>query len=193
MRAGPPFLAAAIFVALASASARAHATPVELQLMEGPVAFATTWRGDFGVGETLRTGVRFGNVVALDFQGWKSFATVDTRLVTGLSLGITGYLPLEGQHPFFRSFVLRQMEQGLVSAQNAPIEAFFGVGDGIRARTGAGFCLGTEILLRPKAEERLRWVLIPEVSANYFADGVLGPRASVSLTLGLGFNFQANP
>jgi hypothetical protein len=167
----------------------ARATDVEMGAAAGATTFASTWRGDLAAGTTLRAGVRFGRVVAGDFQIWESYATVNQRLDTGLSIGVTGFLPLPATKPFARLFVLHQHEEALVSVANAPAGVLFGIGAGIRHRAGGGLSLGAEIPIRRSEDKRLAWVFVAEATGIYFPDATLGPTAYAGIDLGVGFDY----
>jgi hypothetical protein len=167
----------------------ARAGDVELQLGAGPTAYATTWRGDFGAGGTLRAGVRFSHVIAADLQVWESLASVNERVNTGLSIGVTGYIPLHAVHPYARLFVLHQHEEGLVSVVNTPAGYVFGIGSGIRHRAGGGLCLGAELPFRSADRGRLSWVFLADAMTIWFPDATLGPSGYFGLDLGVGFDF----
>jgi hypothetical protein len=163
---------------------------VEVGLAAGATSWASTWRGDFGGGGTLRAGVRFARVVAIDFQSWESYATVNKRANTGLSLGVTGYLPLRPVHPYARLFAMHQHEEGLVSVENTPAGAVFGIGSGIRHRAGGGLSLGAEVPIdETRFEKRMAWVVIADATAQYFPDDALGPHTYVGINFGVGFDF----
>jgi hypothetical protein len=174
------------FLPIALFAPRARATPVELEGAAGATTYASTWRGDYGLGSTLRAGVRFAHVFAGDFQVWESYASVNHRANTGLSLGVTGYLPLQSLHPYARLFAIHQHEEGLVSVANAPFGTLFGIGAGIRHRAGGGLTLGTEIPFHESDDKRLSWVLIAEANGVYFPDATLGPSGYFGIDLGVG-------
>jgi hypothetical protein len=167
----------------------ARAGDVELSLGAGPTTYATTWRGDWGAGGTLRAGARFSHVIAGDFQVWESLANVNERVNTGLSLGVTGFLPLRAVHPYARLFVLHQHEEGLVSVTNTPAGYLFGIGSGIRHRAGGGLCLGAEVPLKTTDAGRLAWVFLADAMTIWFPDATLGPSAYFGVDLGVGFDF----
>jgi len=153
----------------------------------GATAFASTWRGDYAAGGTLRGGARFSRVVQIDFQVWESLATVNERADTGLSLGVTGFLPLRGVRPYARLFAIHQHEEGLVSVAAAPAGSLFGIGSGIRHRAGGGLSLGAEVPL-PSGHTRPGVSLFAEATTIYFPDPTLGPSAYFGLDLGLSFD-----
>lgn len=174
--------------ALGLAAPSAHAD-VEAVFAGGSTAYASSWRGDYGAGATLRAGLRFAHVFAVDLQVWESLATVNERLDTGLSLGVTGYVPLRVVHPFARLFAMHQHEEGLVSVEYAPAGTLFGIGAGIRHRAAGGLSLGAEVPIPAPGDGRLTPVFFAEVTASYFPDDTLGPHTYVGLDLGLGLDF----
>ena len=178
-------LAVAAFVARP-----ASAGDVEVQGVTGATTYRSTWRGDYGAGSTLRVGARFSHIVSGDFQVWESYATVNHRIDTGLSLGATAFIPLRFVHPYLRLFVMHQHEEGLVSVVNAPAGYLFGIGAGIRHRAGGGGILGAEVPLHTSDDRRLALVLFGEGAAQYFPDATLGPHAYFLVDLGLGVDFE---
>lgn len=164
----------------------ARAMTHELQLGAGPSAFVSTWRGDYGGGVTARLGWRLGGVFGVDFQGWEGIASVDTRLDTGLSLGLRGSLPLRGASPFARLFVVHQHEEGLVSAQSDPLGVVAGIGAGIRHRAGAGGSLGVEVPLRREGT-RTKFTLFSQGNAMHLGNR-LGPDWYFGLDIGVGLD-----
>jgi hypothetical protein len=167
----------------------ARAMDVELGAAAGAATYASTWSGDFGLGSTLRAGVRFQRVFAIDFQAWESYATVNHRLNTGLSIGATGYLPLESVHPYGRLFVLHQHEEGIVSVENTPSGFVFGIGAGIRHRAGGGLALGAEFPVKRAANDRLTWLIFADGMLIYFPDATLGPHAYFGVEGGIAFDW----
>jgi hypothetical protein len=167
----------------------ARAGDVEVQLAAGPTTYATTWHGDYGAGGTLRAGARMSHVVSADVEVWESMATINERVNTGLSVGVTGYLPLRVVHPYLRVFALHQHEEGLVSVVYTPAGFLFGIGSGIRHRAGGGLCLGTQVPIGRTDGGRLSWVLFGDAMTIWFPDPTLGPSAYVGLDLGVGFDF----
>jgi hypothetical protein len=182
------FLSLAVAVAGSAFAPNARAD-VELGVLAGVSAYKSTWRGDYTGGGTLRAGVRFAHAIAVDFQAWESYATVNQRDNTGLSLGVTGYIPLPMVHPYGRLFVMHQHEEGLVSVENAPFGTLFGIGAGIRHRAGGGLSLGVEIPLSESKDKRFTWIGIADVTAMYFPDDTLGPHAYVGINFGIGFDY----
>lgn len=188
-RTAPLHAAALVACSLALAVAPDAHGDVEVVAAGGSTAYASSWRGDWGGGGTLRAGVRFAHVVAVDFQAWESFATVNERINTGLSIGVTGYLPLRAVHPYARLFAMHQHEEGLVSVENTPAGTLFGIGPGIRHRAAGGLSLGAEIPFATTGDKRGTWLFFAGATGTYFPDDTLGPHTYVGLDLGLGFDF----
>ncbi len=182
------FFCLSVFSVVTALTANARAVPVELELAAGATTFASTWRGDFGGGGTLRLGTRFAHVFAIEFQGWEAIGGIDRRLNTGLSFGVAGYIPLKPVHPYARLFVLHQHEEGLVSVENAPAGVVLGIGSGIRHRAGAGLSLGAEIPFKRNATGKVTWNIITNATGTWFPDE-LGPTLYVGLDIGVGLDF----
>jgi hypothetical protein len=166
----------------------------EIQLGVGYSVRKSTWRGDWAAGGQGGIGYRFARTVAIDFLGWVEPATVDRRLNTGVTVGVTGTLPFETIRPSLRLYFVHQHEEGIVSVKEQPFGALLGVGAGIRHRAGFGARLGVEIPLSKRAaqtpKKRVEWFALAAIDTNYFPDAALGPRAYFGATGGLGFNYD---
>ena len=160
----------------------------EIQLDLAATARASTWRADFGGGGALRLGYRFARIVAIDFQGWEELWTVDRRLNTGLTGGVSGFIPLERVRPSMRLYFIHQHEEGLVSAEDHPFGTIFGIGAGIRHRAGGGGSLGLEIVFAKKAH--VEYVAVADGSVTWFPDDTLGPGAYFGISGGVGLNYS---
>ena len=158
----------------------------EIQVDAGTSVLGSSWQGDFAAGGLLRLGYRFAHVVAIDFVGWEQYATVDTRLDTGLTFGVTGFLPLKRVRPSLRIFAIHQHEEALVSVANAPAGVLFGIGSGIRHRAGGGLTLGAEIPFLKRGD--LEWLVVADLEGIWFPDP-LGPNYYFGANVGIGFNY----
>jgi hypothetical protein len=177
-------LAALAVFAVAPRSAEAG----EIQLEGAALASASTWRGDYGGGGQLRLGYRFARVFAIDFAGSEQYLSVDHRLDTGLTLGLSGYLPLGRVRPLLRLYFIHQHEEALVSVEEHPFGTVFGIGDGIRHRAGGGGSLGVEVAFAKSAH--VDWVAVGGTSVTVFPDATLGPGAYFGLFAGVGLAYQ---
>lgn len=186
-RARAMFAGAVVGAWLLVQPAPAAARSTEIQLGAGPSLMASTWRGDYAVGGTFKLGMRFARVIGFDFQGWESLATVDTRLNTGLSLGVRATLPLQRVRPFVRLFAIHQHEEGWTSAQANPLGVLAGIGAGIRHRAGVGFSVGAEAPVQ-RIGSRTTLTLFSQGNATWLANE-LGPSWYFGLDLGVGMDF----
>lgn len=168
--------------ALASISPDVRAAEVAGEL--APLAGASTWRGDTVVGGQLRLALRFAHVVAVDVVTWETYGAVDRRANTGLTFGVTGFLPLEKVRPFARLFAIHQHEEGLVAVREHPWGTLFGIGAGIRHRAGGGATLGAEVPFHRLGSAEVYGVF--GVTSVWFPDATLGPAAYVMGYVGVG-------
>src|SRR5262245_9157117 len=166
-----PVAAAVLVASMLLADRKAQAG--EAQLDGAATARASTWRGDFGGGGQLRLGYRFARVVAIDFVGWEEYASVDRRALTGLTAGVSGFIPLDKVRPSLRLYFIHQHEEGLVSVEETPGGTVLGIGPGIRHRAGGGVSAGVEVpFIRKKSVE---YLVVGGLSATWFPDDTLGP------------------
>jgi|GEM_PF-1028191 len=160
----------------------------EIQVDAGTTILGSSWQGDFAGGGLLRLGYRFKRVVSIDFVGWEQLAAVNDRLDTGLTFGVTGFIPLRVVRPYLRAFAIHQHEEGVVSVAQNPGGFLFGIGSGIRHRAGGGLTLGAEIPIRKSRSGDLEWVVIAELEGIGFPDP-LGPSFYWGGNFGIGFNY----
>ena len=178
-----PFRLLFVFLMLLAPSARAG----EIQVDAGTTVLGSSWQGDFTGGGLLRLGYRFARVVSIDTVVWEQLGNVDSRFLTGLTIGVTGYIPLKRVRPSLRIFAIHQHEEGAVSVSETPGGFIFGIGSGIRHRGGGGLTLGAEISLVKRHD--LEWVLLAEVEGIWFPDP-LGPTFYLGGNVGIGFNYS---
>ncbi len=182
----PKALACAIaLVALCASPAGARAG--ELQVAAGVAVRKPTWRGDVSGGGHLGFGYRFARVIAIDVLGWEELARVDTRLNTGLTIGVTGALPLPTLRPTLRAYFVHQHEEGWASVAENPLGVVAGIGAGIRHRAGFGARLGFEIPFEKR--KHVEWVALGGLEGTWFPDASLGPGAYYGVTGGIGLNY----
>lgn len=182
-----PLAPAAALFGLAGVLAPPPATAGELQLDAALNVKGSTWRGDFGAGPQLRLGYRFAEVFAVDTVIWEELSSVDFRLNTGLTLGVTGFLKFQGVRTSLRAYFIHQHEEAMVSVASNPFGALFGIGAGIRHRAGAGGALGLEIPFQ--RDEDFEFVIVTNFNVTVFPEAVLGPRAYFGVAGGVGFNY----
>jgi hypothetical protein len=185
----PSLLAASSAAFLTAFAAPAAATDVEAVAAGGAAAYASTWRGDFGAGATIRAGARFAHWIQPDVQLGESFATVNERMNTALTIGISLFLPLDSVRPYLRLYAIHQHEEGLVSVEYTPGGFLFGIGPGIRHRAGGGLELGVELPMHRSLSGRATTALFAEVNADYFPDPTLGPSAYAGLDVGIALDY----
>jgi len=161
----------------------------EIQLDVGAAVRKSTWRGDWTGGTQLGGGYRFARLIAIDFVVWEELATVDKRLNTGLTVGVTAALPLEKFRPTLRVYFIHQHEEGLVSVYENPFGTVAGIGAGIRHRAGVGARLGLEIPFSKKGKH-VEWVALTGIDATWFPDNSLGASLFVGAMGGLGLNYS---
>ena len=151
-----------------------------LQAGVGPTGLASTWRGDGGAGGSARLGLLLFGLFAPDAIGRLTYATVDDRMLTHLSFGVTGYVPLRRLRPYARAAFVHQHEESRAAIEDAPGNAALGVGPGIRHRAGFAGALGAEA---PIAQQgRSTFTFGGDVTATHFPDP-RGPATYVGGTL----------
>lgn len=180
----------AALIAIALMVARPHAAWAQestaLSVAIGARAELSSWRGDWGAGEALRLGLRFGPRWGADVQVAETYFAVDQRINSGLSLGAVAYWPATGFTPYARAFGIHQHEQPWVSVLQNPVGVVAGVGAGIRHRAGAGLSLGAEFPMQAAPGK-------PKPKCYAHATGTwlsnhLGPNVYVGLELGVGMD-----
>jgi hypothetical protein len=176
---------ASVSVSCAAFTPSAHAG--ELQLDLGAALRRSSWSGDWAGGFQIGGGYRFARVIAVDFAVWEEPASVDRRLNTGLSLGVTAAIPREGIRPTLRAYFIHQHEEGFVSIADHPFGTVAGIGAGIRHRAGLGTRLGVEIPLAKK--KHVEWIALAGLDLTWFPDATLGPAAYVGAMGGIGLNY----
>lgn len=173
-------LVAALLALCPSASAG------EVMVAAGPTGVVTNWRSDYGVGPSLRFGYRIARVVAIDSVLQSSYATVDQRMLSYVSLGATLYGRFGIVRPHARLAAVHQHEEPLVAIKADPGSVLLGVGDGIRHRAGATLSLGADVVVY--AKERVEWFLGGAASGTYFPD-TRGPQGLVAVGGYLGLSY----
>jgi hypothetical protein len=179
-------LLAASFVLAAAVGVPREASAGEIQIASGPGVYGSSWRGDSSVGQALRLGYRFGDLVAIDYVGRLGYASVDDRVLTYLSLGGTLYGRVWKLRPYVRLAFVHQHEESTSSVRSDAFGAVFGVGDGIRHRGGFGGSLGLDLpVIKTEHFEMLVGI---DSSGVWFPDP-RGPKIYAGGSFWLGVNF----
>ncbi len=189
-------LALAAALAAAAAALAAPAGPAragELDLNLGLQAIATGWPDDAGGGPTLGATWWFRPWIGASFVGKEQFAQVDDRFLSYFSLNaalrrrlgrvwLAGTLGLVHQH-----------ETSRAALEAMPLEAAFGVADGIRHRAGARTGLQLAIPFHARAKGDV-YVAI-ELDGTVFTEEGRGPRwmSSAGLAVGFTHDFARGP
>ena len=164
------------------------ATGGELDMNLGLQATTTGWPDDNGGGPALDASWWFRPWLGASFIGKEHYASVDDRMMSYFSvnaaarhdlgrLRLTGTLGLVHQHEESRAAIMEQ-----------PVQALFGVGDGIRHRMGsrAGFSLGLPFSTHGHGD----YFVALDVDGTVFADADRGPRWMSSAGLSIGFTYD---
>jgi hypothetical protein len=159
-----------------------------LDLGLGLQATTTGWPDDHGGGAALDAAYWFTPHVAASFVGKEQYASVDDRVLSYFSINasarhdlgrfrLTGTLGLVHQHEEPRAAIMEQ-----------PVQALFGVGDGIRHRAGsrAGFSLGLPL----SSHDHGDYYVALDVDGTVFTDADRGPRWMSSAGLSVGFTYD---
>ena len=178
---------AAVLVIAVTVSA-APASAGELAMDLGLQATTTGWPDDHGGGPSLGAAWWFRPWLGATFIGKEHYATVDDRLMSYFSFNaavrralgpvrLTGTLGLVHQHEESRAAIMEQ-----------PLQALFGVGDGIRHRMGsrAGFSLGLPFTTHGHGD----YFVALDIDGTMFADTDRGPRWMSSAGLSVGFTYD---
>lgn len=161
---------------------------MEAQLASGPAASASSWRGDGSISQSLRLGVRFHDLFAIDAVGRLGYGNVDERVLTYVSLGATLYGRLgPSVRPYARLALVHQHEEPTSAVRNDPFGAVFGVGDGIRHRGGFGASLGADFVVARSGKAEL--VLGADANGAWFTDP-RGPSLYLGGGLWAGVNYS---
>jgi len=174
------------FVLVILVAGRASAGELDVDL--GLQATTTGWADDNGGGPTLGASWWFLSWVGATFIGKEQYATVDDRMMSYFSVNgafrrelgpmrLTGTLGFVHQHEEPRAAIMEQ-----------PLQAVFGVGDGIRHRMGsrAGFSLGLPFTTHGHGD----YFVALDIDGTVFAESDRGPRWMTSAGLSIGFTYD---
>lgn len=180
MRIAAPLVAITLLAAPASAG--------ELDLDLGLQATTTGWPEDHGGGPAFGAAWWFKPWIGATFIAKEHFATVDDRFMSYFSVNaglrrafgpvrLTGTLGAVHQH-----------EEPYAAIMHQPVQALFGVGDGIRHRMAsrAGLSLGVPLRTHGRGDYYLAFTL----DGTVFADNDRGPRWMSSAGVSVGFTYD---
>lgn len=160
-----------------------------LDLGLGLQATTTGWPSDHGGGPALDAGYWFTPHIAASFVGKEQYSTVDDRMLSYFSVNASG----RGELGRFRLTgtlgLVHQHEEPRVAIMEQPVQALFGVGDGIRHRMGGrgGFSLGLPLASHDHGD---LYVAL-DIDSTVFTDADRGPRwmSSAGLSVGITYDF----
>ncbi len=151
----------------------------------GAAGGASSWRGDPVAFSSLKLGFRFWNVLAPYFLSRLGYGEVNDRSVLSLQLGVEGSVQVGRVRPYARLGILHQHEESMAAVRADTGGALFGVGDGIRHRSGPEGALGASFSLHKDRKQRFELVAFAEGIGEYFPDP-RGPGTYFMGSVGLG-------
>ena len=164
------------------------ASAAEVQVASGPVANGSNWRTDGAFYQSLKLGLRFADLAAIDAVTRLGYATVDDRTLTYISLGSTLYGRIGGfARPYVRLALVHQHEEPVSAWRADAFGALFGVGDGIRHRGGFGSSLGCDFVVH--RGPRTEMVMGLDANGTWFPDP-RGPTLYYGGGLWAGLNYS---
>lgn len=176
----------ALLLSISSVLGPGTAAAGEVQVATGPGASASSWRGDGSVGQALKLGYRFADLVAIDTLTRVGYGTVDSRVLTYVSLGATLFGRLGRVRPYARLALVHQHEEPVSAVRADPFGALFGVGDGIRHRGGFGSSLGLDVPVYRNKQTELFFGA--DANGSWFPDP-RGPQVYFGGALWAGLNY----
>jgi hypothetical protein len=159
----------------------------DVQIVAGSQLQASTWRGDIASANFARFAYRFADLAGIYAHGRLGYATVDTRFLTQVSLGLQLWGKIAGLRPYVRLGGLHQHEETLSVIANNYLKAVFGIGDGIRHRAGGELGVGLEVPFFKR--KNTTFFAGSDFSTQWFPDN-LGPQWywNVGTILGVSFH-----
>lgn len=166
----------------------APASAGELDIDLGLEATTTGWPDDHGGGPTLGAAWWFKPWLGATFLSKEHYATVDDRFMTYLSVNAAVRRALGPVRVIGTLGLVHQHEESRAAIMDQPLQALFGVGDGIRHRMAsrAGFSLGLPF----RAHGHGDYYVALDVDGTVFADADRGPRWMSSAGLSIGFTYD---
>ena len=175
----------AIALALLAGPAAAGEIDVDLGLQ----ATTTGWPADNGGGPMLAGTYWFVPWLGASFVGKEHYATVDDRFMSYFSLNLAARQSIDERFRFVGMLgLVHQHEESTSAIMAQPVEALFGVGDGIRHRYAARAGASLGMLL--SSYKNGDCYLALDVDGTLFSDADRGPRWMASAGLSLGFTYD---
>jgi hypothetical protein len=137
---------------------------------------------------SLKLEYRFIDLVGIYLAGQEGYAWVDDRMLTLVTIGGQMWGRIGPVRPYGRIGFLHQHEESLSVVAGDFFAAAFGVGDGIRHRSGVEAGLGVDVPVWEKKDAVQLYVVV-DGSAKIFPDD-LGPKVYGGGGLAFGSNFM---
>jgi len=160
----------------------------ELDFDFGLQATTTGWPNDHGGGPILAGTFWFQPWIGATFLGKEHYATVDDRYLSYYSFNVAVRQPIERFRFVGALGAVHQHEESTAAIMEQPVQAVFGVGDGIRHRMGgrAGVSLGLPLSSYKNGD----CYVALDLDTTIFAESERGPRWMASAGLSLGFTYD---
>jgi hypothetical protein len=160
----------------------------ELDLGLGLQGTTTAWHDDHGGGTALDLGWWFKPWLGAAFVGKEQYATIDDRFLSYFSLNGAVRQPLGKLRLTATLGVVHQHEEPRASVMAQPIQALFGVADGIRHRMAGR--TGVSLAYPFTTHDHGDWYVALDVDGTLFADDDKGPRWMTNAGLSIGFTYD---
>lgn len=160
----------------------------ELDTNLGLQATTTGWPDDHGGGPSIGVAWWFRPWIAATFLGKEHYATVDDRFMSYFSFNVATRHRAGRLRLSYTLGLVHQHEESRAAIMDSPLQALFGVGDGIRHRMGsrAGFSLGLPLSTHAHGD----YYVALDLDATVFTDNDRGPRWMSSAGVSLGFTYD---
>lgn len=175
-----------IAIALGLLAAPAAAGEIDVDL--GLQATTTGWPDDNGGGPILAATYWFQPWIGASFVGKEHYATVDDRFMSYYSFNVALRHAINDRLRIVGTLgAVHQHEESTSAIMAQPVEALFGVGDGIRHRYAGR--AGTSLGLLLSSYKNGDCYLALDIDGTLFSDN-RGPRWMASAGLSLGFTYD---
>ena len=154
----------------------------------GLQATTTAWPDDHGGGPALSAGYWFTPHLAASFVGKEQYSQVDDRMLSYFSFNASGRLAVSRFRLTGTLGLVHQHEEPRAAIMEAPAQALFGVGDGIRHRMGSRAGISLALPLAP--HHHGDYYVAFDLDGTVFMDNDRGPRWMSPAGLSLGFTYD---